>query len=193
MTEIRLRAATPADCRTIAELYQISSDGVADYIWSKLAAPGEDTLDVGQRRYERINTDFSYENCTMAELNGAIVGMLSAFPMHADPDAPPDPDPDPVLAPYAALEEDASFYVCAVALVPEQRGRGFGRHLMAHAEDLARGKGFDKLSLIVFERNNGAKRLYERIGYQERMRARIVPHPLIHMEGDALLMVKDLK
>jgi hypothetical protein len=44
-----LRPARKSDCRRIAELYRISSDGVADYIWAKLAEPGEDVLDVGRR------------------------------------------------------------------------------------------------------------------------------------------------
>lgn len=192
MTEISLRAATPADCRAIAMLYRMSSDGVADYIWSKLAAPGEDILDVGERRYARSNTDFSYQNCTMAELSGTPAGMLSAFPMHVDPEAAPDPDPDPVLSPYAILEEDNSYYVCGVAVFPEYRGRGIGTRLMAKAEERAREKGFSKLSLIVFEKNSGAKRLYERLSYYEAARAAVVPHPLIHMDGDAVLMVKRL-
>ncbi len=38
----------------ITTLYRISSDGVADYIWTKLAAPEEDILDVGQGHYEIV-------------------------------------------------------------------------------------------------------------------------------------------
>ncbi len=192
MTDTRLRPATPADCRAIAKLYRIASDGVADYIWSKLADAGEDILDVGQRRYARTDTAFSYQNCTMIEANGQILGMLSAFPMCVDPAAVPDPDPDPVLAPYAALEEDKSYYICGVALFPAFRGRGLGTRLMAHAEGLARERTLAKLSLIVFEKNTGAKRLYDRLGYRVVARAAIVPHPLIHLDGDALLMVKGL-
>ena len=51
-------------------------------------------------------------------------------------------------------------------------------------------KGFDKLSLIVFEQNKNAKRLYDRLGYREIAREPIVPHPLIHCSGDAILMLK---
>ena len=48
-----IRPARKSECRRIAEFYRISSDGVADYVWTKLARPGEDILDVGRRRYER--------------------------------------------------------------------------------------------------------------------------------------------
>jgi hypothetical protein len=93
MNTSTFRPASKSDCRTIASLYSISSDGVADYIWSKLAEPGQDILDMGQHRYERENTLFSYRNCTLAEVDSAIAGMLVAFPLWADGDDAPETDP----------------------------------------------------------------------------------------------------
>lgn len=185
-----IRPARKEDCAAIAALYSVSSDGVADYIWTRLADPGQDILEVGRQRYEREGTAFSYENCTIVELDGAVAGMLVAFPMHVDPEAE---ESDPVLAPYGRLEEDNSYYVCGVALFPEFRGSGLGTRLMALAEQHAREKGFGKLSLIVFEQNAGAKRLYDRLGYREVAREAVVPHPLIHYTGDAILMVRELR
>lgn len=186
----QFRPADQSDCRAIASLYSISSDGVADYIWTKLAQPGENLLDVGQRRYERENSVFSYQNCTVATLEETIVGMLVAFPMFVDKDA--EPEEDPVLAPYSKLEENNSYYVCGVAVFPEYRNRGIGTKFMTLAEAQATAKGFTKLSLIVFEQNQGAKRLYDRLNYREIAREAIVPHPLIHYSGDAILMVKEM-
>ena len=188
MKQVKFRPAEKIDCHTIAALYRISSDGVADYIWTKLAQPGENLLDVGQRRYERENSLFSYQNCTLAILGATIVGMLVAFPMFVDETA--EPETDPVLAPYSKLEEHNSYYVCGVAVFPEYRHRLIGSQLMHLAEIQAVIKGFKKLSLIVFEQNVGAKRLYERLGYQEVDREAIAPHPLLHYSGDAILMVK---
>jgi ribosomal protein S18 acetylase RimI-like enzyme len=189
-TKIQFRPAEKSDCRTIASLYSISSDGVADYIWTKLAQPGEDILVVGQRRYERENSLFSYQNCTLATEGDTIVGMLVAFPMVVDKNA--EPEDDPVLAPYSKLEEDNSYYICGVAIFPQYRNHGIGTQLMALAEAQARSKGLNKLSLIVFEQNAGAKRLYDRLGYRAISREAIVPHPLIHYSGDAILMVKEI-
>ena len=187
--EILIRPARKEDCRAIAALYSISSDGVADYIWTGIADDGENILEVGRRRYEREDTTFSYRNCTVVEIGGQVVGMLVAFPMHVDPS---EEETDPVLAPYSRLEEDESYYVCGVALFPEHRGRGIGSRLMALAEEQAGEAGMHKLSLIVFEDNAGAKRLYEKLGYREVAREAVVPHPLIHMAGNAILMVKEL-
>jgi ribosomal protein S18 acetylase RimI-like enzyme len=187
---ITLRPARKSDSRRIAELYRISSDGVADYIWSKLATPGEDILEVGQRRYEREGTLFSYQNCKMVEREGEIIGMLVAFPMRVDAEYV---ETDPVLVPYSVLEEDESYYVCGMAIEPAFRGQGLGTQLLSEAERSARALGFSKLSLIVFEQNAGAKRLYDRHDYVEKRRHTVVPHPLIHYTGDALLMVKHLE
>lgn len=184
-----IRPARKSDCRRIAELYRISSDGVADYIWTKMGRPGEDILDVGHRRYEREGTPFSYENCKMVELEGKVVGMLVAFPMEVDEIRQ---ETDPILVPYSMLEEDRSYYICGIAVEEGHRGKGIGTALLDEAERTCRQIGFEKLSLIVFEENVNARRLYERAGYVERRRHHVVPHPLIHYRGYALLMVKEL-
>jgi ribosomal protein S18 acetylase RimI-like enzyme len=115
--------------------------------------------------------------------------MLVAFPMHVDPAYV---ETDPVLAPYSALEEDHSYYICGMAVDQAHRSRGIGSALLNEAGRAARQLGFAKLSLIVFEQNAGALRLYERSGFIERRRHAVVAHPLIHYSGDALLMVKDI-
>ncbi len=184
-----IRVARKEDCGKIAALYSISSDGVSDYIWTQLAGPGEDIHDVGRRRYEREDSLFSYRNCVVVVEEGKVVGMLVAFPMDVDDSYE---ETDPVLAPYSKLEEDGSYYLCGMALFPEYRGKGHGNALLGLAEQHARDRGLTKLSLIVFEQNSGAKRLYDRHGYREVAREAVVPHPLIHYTGDALLMVKNL-
>ena len=67
---VEFRSAVRADAREIARLFQISSEGAADYIWSQLAEPGQDLLDVGASRYARDDVDFSYQNCLIAEATG---------------------------------------------------------------------------------------------------------------------------
>lgn len=127
MQDVTYRPAFRSDCRTIAERYHISSDGVADYIWASLAQPEEDNLDVGQRRYEQGDSVFSYTNCTIVELEGRIIGMLVAFPMMEDSgEGVGDDTVDPVLAPHSTLEEPGSCYICCMAMFPCDGGRGPG-------------------------------------------------------------------
>ena len=47
------------------------------------------------------------------------------------------------------------------------RSSGVGSRLLQEAEDLARGRGFDRLGLAVGVGNAGAHRLYERAGYED--------------------------
>ena len=115
--------------------------------------------------------------------------MLVTFPMVVD-NGVDHLEEDPVLVPYSKLEEDNSFYVCGVALLPEYRGSGIGSKVMAIADEQAKEKSLSKLNLVVFEQNKGARSLYERLGYKEVAREPVVPHKLIHCDGDVILMVK---
>tara|TARA_R110001592_G_scaffold363402_1_gene688331 strand:+ start:39936 stop:40529 length:594 start_codon:yes stop_codon:yes gene_type:complete len=190
---IEFREAKREDCRTIAELYSISSEGVANYIWTKLAMPGEKILDVGERRYEREDAVLSYTNCTIVEVDGVIAGMMMAFPIVSGERATAEEvDDDPVLAPYSRLEEENSYYICGVALYPEYRNRGLGHQFMALAKQQAILKGLSKLSLVVFENNKNATGIYKNLGYKEIKREKIIEHPMINHTGDAILMVKNL-
>jgi len=188
---ITYRVAEKSDCPDIASLFSMASDGVADYVWTSQAETGESGLDVGIRRYMREDAVFSYRNCLMAALSEKIAGMMLAYPMHVDPDMDEN-EIDPVLLPYARLEEDNSFYISAMAVFPEYRGKGIATEFLRLAEEAARGLGLDKTSLIVFEENAQALDLYLAKGYQEIKRETVIPHPLIHHGGDALLMVKRL-
>lgn len=192
LDRIKFRPARKEESRTISHLFSISSDGVSDYTWKTLAELREEILDVGERRYSRENTPFSYENCTVAELNGEIVGKLAAFPMEVEESDYGNTDVDPVLAPYSRLGQPNSYYIAGMAVFPEYRGKGYGSKFLEIAEQEAKNLGLSLLSLIVFEQNEGAKRLYERHGYYEMAREKVVPHELIHFTGYALLMVKDI-
>ena len=184
-----LRPARREDAPAIAALYRISSGGVADYVWQQLAEPGESPLDVGARRYAREATPFSYENCLMADDGGVPVGMINAFAMREPSDPAEIAAEDPVLRPYAELEAPGSLYISGIALLPTFRGQGLGTRLMLAMRDRARSEGLSRTSLIAAAENAAAVRLYERLGYVVIDRRPVVPHPLIHYRGDALLMV----
>ncbi len=184
------RPASRQDARQIAELYSVASDGISNYIWSKQAKTGDNLLDIGQQRYERRNTAFSYENCLVAEAEvGKVVAVLLAYVMQEDNDYVEE---DPVLKPFWLLEEPGSFFIAGLAVNEDWRQRGIARILMQMAEEKCREKNLLKLSLIVLEGNTIAHDFYKRLGYRETLRKTIVPHPLIHYTGDAMLLVKRL-
>lgn len=59
------------------------------------------------------------------------------------------------MEPYERLEAPGSLYICSLAVFDGHRGAGIGRELLAAARRQARERGFDKLSLLVFEKNEG--------------------------------------
>ena len=185
-----LRPARPDDCRRIAELFRISSDGIAGYVWSTLRDdyPGLALIEIGERRYARENTAFSYENCLVAEQDGAVIAMLHAFVIAALEGPSSHADVDPVLRPYAELEVPGSLYISGLAAASEHRGQGLGTRLLIAARERARRLGCGALSLICFAENAGARRLYEREGFTVVDRRAVVRHPMIHASGEALSM-----
>lgn len=194
------RAAKIDDCYKIAELFRIASDGVADYTWTTLQAdyPGLSLIEIGAKRYAREQTNFSYQNCIVTERDDEIIGMMVTFPSpeveekaangsqttNEPNNSPTEPD---VLAPYS-MEAPGTWYICAIALFPEFRGQGLGTQFLSIARQQAQEQGYGELSLLCFEQNTGAKKLYDRNGFKVIDRASVVPHPLIHHTGDILLM-----
>lgn len=190
-----VRPARLDDCGDIARLFLIASDGLADYIWRRIAPAGASLLEVGRRRYERDGVDFSYRNCLVAEQGGRVVAMVHSYPMMPREETANGGGerPDPVLQPYAELEDPGSLYVAGLAVYPEHRGRSLGRRLMAEVRARAEALGLPRVSLICFERNEMAMLLYRRLGFVEVDRRSVVPHPsLHHRDGDALLLVRGL-
>jgi ribosomal protein S18 acetylase RimI-like enzyme len=187
------RAATKEDRYELARLFRIASSGVADYMWSRLAPkyPGLTALEIGARRFAREEGNFSYKNCVVAEQDGAVIGMLFTFPIEEGQEADDEPT-DPILKPYEELEIPGSFYICALALLPGFRGRGVGTKMLSIAREQAHQRGFGTLSLLVFEQNEGAVKLYERNGFEVAGRAPVVPHELIDHTGDVLLMASEV-
>ena len=191
--DVTFRPATRSDARVIAELFRISSEGVADYVWSQLDDPeleGLPLIDIGERRYAREDADFSYQNCDIAEIDGEPVGMLHAYKMGSDVGSPPA-DMDPVLRPYMELEEPESLYISGLAILDKFRGEGIGTRLLDFAYKRARAEGLKKVSLICFAENQAAYRLYQREGFSDRARRPVMPHDLIKHGGDAVLMVRE--
>lgn len=190
MDEVAFRPARAADSPAITELYQMAAGGVADYIWSGLAGPGESVLDAGTQRFQRENTDFSYQHCLVAERDGDVVGMIHAYPIMEVQQVPDEVDP--VLRPFCELESAPGLYIARVACYAEWCGQGIGTRLLDKTRRRAMGEGLPELSLIAFAEKSEAIRLYEREGFTVHDRRPMPDHPLIHYGGDAVLMVAPL-
>lgn len=190
--DFRLRKAVPADGPVLAELLNAAGEGLPSYLWSQLAGPGEDPMEVGARRAAASSGGFSYRHAHIAMVGNELAGMLLGYALPDPYDDSELGDAPPVVRPLLELEAQVpgSWYINAVAALPQFRGRGVGTFLLNIAEFLARAAGSSVTSLIVAEDNAGAVRLYERLGYETLDRRPVHAYPGCHHAGDWLLMRK---
>ena len=95
------RRATPDDAQALAELVDFASEGLALYLWAKIAGPGGDPWAVGRERARRETGAFSYRNAVVLEREGRVAAALIGYPL---PDAP-EPIPDTMPAMFVPLQE----------------------------------------------------------------------------------------
>ncbi len=185
------RYAVPADAAAMADLVHYASEGLALYLWTKIAAPGVEPWSIGRERAEREAGGFSYRNTVVAEADGRVAAALIGYPL-ADAPEPMPADLPPIVVPLEELESlvPGTWYVNVLAAYPEQRGKGWGTALLGVAERLARATGKRGMSIIVTDSNTGARRLYERCGYRELARRAMVKNGWQHPGTDFVLLTK---
>ncbi len=81
---------------------------------------------------------------------------------------------------------DDHLYIENIAVRPEFHGRGYGRHLLAHAEDIAFSADYGEIRLLTNAAFAANVSLYERCGY-------VVTHTEPFMGGTTLYLSKQLK
>ena len=192
MSGATIRPATLADAEEMAVLIDYAGEGLPSHLWAGMAEGDETPLYVGIRRARRDEGSFSWRNAWIAESDGHVAGMLTGYPI-AEP-SPVEPGTPSLFAALQELENEApgSWYVNVLACHPEFRNRGIGSALMRKADDLARESGIGDLSVIVFDTNRGARRLYERHGYVERAARGFEPGGWETANRGAILLVKAL-
>lgn len=195
MSEPHIRRATPDDALPLAELINQAGEGIPLWLWSQAAQEGQTPLDVGMERARREEGGFSYRNASVMEVDGNVAGMVLGYRQSDEMDETEECEGAPeFLKPLIVLECRApgTFYVNALATYPEHRSKGFGSRLMAEAERLAQEQETDTLSLIAFEQNEGAVRLYKRLGFDVVDKHELIPHESFDSTGYELLMTRTL-
>ena len=76
---MKIRPASKADAKYLAELINLAGEGIPYFLWQKAAEASESPLDVGIKRASRDTGDFSYRNVMIAEDNHEICGMILSY------------------------------------------------------------------------------------------------------------------
>ena len=187
-----IRRAGLDDCLAIAELAQLAGEGIPGYFWADSQLPGETLERAGARSAASEQANFSWRNARLACVDGEVAGMLLGYrlPAAADNRERPEDFPD-FVQPMIELEQRVpeSFYVNMLAVYPPFQGRGIGARLMAGVDGLARDAGCALISILVFGHNDGARRLYRRLGFEEAERRPIAASPTTPA-GEILLLTR---
>ncbi|MEJ6844602.1 GNAT family N-acetyltransferase [Sinorhizobium fredii] len=160
-----LRFASEADARELADLVNFAGEGLPLYIWEGLAKDGQNPWEVGRaRQIERVREG----QIVVVDFGDGAVAGLTGYPIGSEP-KPIGDDFPALFRPLQELENKAleSWYVNVLACYPEYRGQGLGSRLLNLAEQIARDGELRRMSVIVANKNAGARRLYERHGYEE--------------------------
>ncbi len=190
---MNIRPAIRADSAVLAELVNYAGDGMALYLWGKIAAADEDPWQIGRMRAERETGAFSYRNAVVIEQGGEAAGCLIGYGIPDQPGSIPA-DLPPMFVPLQELENLApgTWYINVIGVVPKFRNLGLGARLLVLADERARARGKNGASLIVADANLGARRLYTRSGFRERASRKMVKEDWQSESENWLLMAKAL-
>jgi len=191
---MEIRKATIKDCRSIAELALIAGEGIPAYFWEQSRKNDPDIVTVGAHRAASETDNFSYRNVDLAVQENSIAGMILAYRL---PDATHAESLEVFprfIQPLIELEQSVpgSFYINMLAAYPEFRNKGVGSKLMSQAVKLAVINGCNRISVEVFEQNEGALRLYQRLGYNILDHRDVIPHPCHPYTGKVYLLTMDI-
>jgi ribosomal protein S18 acetylase RimI-like enzyme len=177
--ELLVRPATPGD-PAVPLLFESAKPYYTAYAGSETRA-----LKLLEDVFRKPGHAASYDCCTVAYLDGQLVGVVAGFPVSSG---------DrlsrrfirltlPKLPPWrwwgtfrhlraagnvAPAPPDDAYYVDALAVAPQWRRQGIARHLLDVAHAQAREAGLERLALDTGLQNIGARRLYEAYGFVER-------------------------
>ena len=136
----------------------------------------------------RDDSQYSYKNALVAELDGKPAGSIIGYD-GARLHELRKPLYELMVAKFGSVrpvEDETSageFYVDSIAVLPEYRGRGVGRALLA---DLCRrvfAKGFTKVGLLVDVDNPRAEALYRKLGFGRVNPTTFLGHAMWHMQA----------
>jgi ribosomal protein S18 acetylase RimI-like enzyme len=190
--DIIYRTGRKGDSLRLAELLDIASGGVMEYLFHDLI-PGLTPLQIVAHNLESDNYRHSYKSAIVAEHDKMIVGMALSYPSHLHKIT----EEMRAFFPQERLEHIKSFYsvqvenslfLDALCVSEESRGKGIGSELISLTKKKAREKGYDILSVIVFADNAKALHLYQRTGFEVVQKVELKSNEFIPHEGGCLLM-----
>jgi GNAT superfamily N-acetyltransferase len=184
------RAALPGDSYALAELAISAGDGMYEFLLEEMA-PKEMLAGLMARSIKHGTGGLSWRNCFVAVDQGAVIGMINAFPAvwlrEEEQDILPQ-DRVRVLQPIDQAQDWESLLVNGVAVHASHRRQGAGKRLIEWSVEQAKARGFARTTSNVWEDNVAARSLFESQGFRVERRIEVAGHPELGHTGGSLLM-----
>lgn len=192
---VRIRDGQPRYASDLAILADMATRRLTSFLWGGGEPNGIAPL--GMCRQAILNDEshsLYYSNWRVADHDGQLLGGLNGYIIKAAGEKEPETQVEKVIHPLAELKAvvQGSWYSAAIAVFHESQGKAVGSALLADAEVRCSKIGCDQLTLMVGSFNEGAQRLYRRMGYIEAERRRFVEFPGSDPKGEWILMRKAL-
>jgi ribosomal protein S18 acetylase RimI-like enzyme len=188
------RDARPDEKNIIANLVILTDGGIFEFLLHDLI-PNVTSKQIVIKLVGETDNVFSYKNWIVAEMNGKIFGAALSYSV----DLLHSPEQEKFIPrerinhirEFYLKKVPNSWYLHALATIPEARNKGIGSQLIAHMKDLAREHGYNKLSLHVWADNFAAISLYKNLGFKIADTIKIEPHHFLPHQNGMLLMYCD--
>src|SRR6476661_3746114 len=145
-----IRPATPEDEPALVGLEHESAIHHAAIDGKRWRVPDPEAIAAYRRKRRAADPDGA---SLVAVADGRVIGMVELLRRGGVP------DPGAARKPAPAVD-------IGLSVAEDWRGRGVGTALMAAAEDWARARGATRMILDLAAANEGARRLYDRLGYE---------------------------
>jgi GNAT superfamily N-acetyltransferase len=172
MSQIAIRSAHVDDIPVLLSLINAAGAGLPAEAWRHAAAAGHSPWDMGRQLMLDERSDIYVGDAWIAEVAGGGYGGLILYvppwPAHHSAHATV-----PFMAPLKELEAEAegTTHVSYLSTLDGWRGHGIGSALLRFSESFRSRRG---MSLIVSSANRGARSLYEKFGYSDRSRRKVM-------------------
>jgi len=190
--DITYRTARKADCLRMAELINIASGGVVEFLFHDLM-PELTPQQIVAHNLENDHGSHAYKNAIVAEAENRVVGMALSFPalfhkITAEMRQYFSKDRLNHLSDFYAARVDDSLFLDALCVDQRLRRKGIGGRLISLTKKKAKHIGFEILSLIVFSDNTKALSVYRHHGFEVHAPVKLDSHERIPHEGGCFLM-----
>jgi len=208
MSEIAYRPATIEDAPILAKLSIIASGGTFDLLLKGMKR-GVSVEQVMTTLCESENTEYSYHNFLVAEVDGKVAGAVNALSVQARYDLAPNINPLLQAKFNFGIVQLIKFYFRArhlkgmnelkvpsrnslhvndIAVFPEYSGKGIGKGLMLQVLERAKAENFEYVSLYVWADNIHAIEFYKHLGFTIEKTASVRPHVYLpHISSHLML------